>query len=166
MRYAIVENGVAINVAEADAPLAENWVRTDEAGPGWLYDGESLSPPAAPPDLRPRIVVTDVETDSQQAVIQPGDVTVPVGTTVTVSVELRAPDDSVLPLDAMFRMPLVARDGRERILLAQFVAGVADIGTTLTESGCWQIQEQTVNRDLPAEQHMRFDGLAIFVVQQ
>jgi hypothetical protein len=50
MKYAIVEAGVVTNVVVADAPLADNWVETDQAGPGWLYqDGQFLPPPPAIP---------------------------------------------------------------------------------------------------------------------
>lgn len=128
-----------------------------------IIDLSTLTPAAPQPTVE--IVITNVTTDNPGAIIQPGDVTVPVGTTVTVTAELRGPDGAVLPVDAMFRMPFVARDGRERILLAQFVQGVASIGTTMAESGCWQITEATINRDLPPEQHMRFAGLSIYAVQ-
>jgi hypothetical protein len=46
MRYAIVERGVVVNVAVADAPLAANWIITDTAGPGWTYADGVFSPPA------------------------------------------------------------------------------------------------------------------------
>lgn len=128
-----------------------------------IIDLSTLTPAAPQPTVE--IVVTNVQTDSPQAIIRPGDVTVPVGTAVTVTAELRAPDGTVLPVDAAFRMLFVARDGRERILLAQFVQGVATIGTTVSDSGCWQISESTINRDLPPEQHMRFSGLSIYAVQ-
>jgi hypothetical protein len=29
--------------------MASNWVETDEAGPGWSYDGSSFSAPPSPP---------------------------------------------------------------------------------------------------------------------
>lgn len=45
-KYAIIENGVVTNVALAEAPIADNWIETDRAGPGWLYqDGEFLPAP-------------------------------------------------------------------------------------------------------------------------
>lgn len=49
-KYAIVENGVVLNVALAEAPLADNWVATTNAGPGWLYqNGEFIpAPPTVP----------------------------------------------------------------------------------------------------------------------
>lgn len=50
MKYAIVEAGVVANVVVADAPLADNWVETDQAGPGWLYqDGQFTAPPPVVP---------------------------------------------------------------------------------------------------------------------
>ena len=50
MKYAIVEAGVVTNVVLVDAPLADNWVETDQAGPGWLYqDGQFTAPPPVVP---------------------------------------------------------------------------------------------------------------------
>jgi hypothetical protein len=45
MRFAIVENGVVTNVVVAEEALGDNWVQTNQAGPNWLYDGLSFSPP-------------------------------------------------------------------------------------------------------------------------
>ena len=36
MRYAIVENGIVINMAEANAPLAANWIQSETAAIGDL----------------------------------------------------------------------------------------------------------------------------------
>lgn len=50
MKYAIVEAGVVTNVVVADAPLEANWIETDQAGPGWLYqDGQFTAPPPVVP---------------------------------------------------------------------------------------------------------------------
>ena len=44
--YAIVENGVVVNAVLSEAPMADNWIATTTAGPGWLYqDGQFLPPP-------------------------------------------------------------------------------------------------------------------------
>ena len=46
MRYAVIENGVVVNVALADAPLAANWIQSDTAAIGDLYaDGAFAKPP-------------------------------------------------------------------------------------------------------------------------
>lgn len=50
MKYAIVRAGVVTNVVVADAPLADNWIETEQAGPGWLYqDGQFFPPPPVVP---------------------------------------------------------------------------------------------------------------------
>lgn len=50
MRYAIVESNIVTNVAVADEPLAANWIKTDHAGPGWLYhNGQFIPPPPVVP---------------------------------------------------------------------------------------------------------------------
>lgn len=38
MRYAIVESGKVVNVAESDKPLAENWIQSDNAEVGFVYN--------------------------------------------------------------------------------------------------------------------------------
>lgn len=157
----IIESGEHILPIKSDP----RWIEYQ----AWVHAGnvpEPADPPPVPgPDLRPRLVVTNVITSYPGAQILPGDVTVPVGTSVSVTVELRGPDDVPIPLTAAFRMPFISRDGRERILLAQFAAGVATIGTTCGESGCWQVDESAINRDLTAGEQMRFEGLMIYVVQ-
>jgi hypothetical protein len=46
-RYAIIENGVAVNVVVADAELAaqNGWIACPDAGPGWKYDGTTFTEP-------------------------------------------------------------------------------------------------------------------------
>lgn len=49
MKYAIVENGVVVNLAVADEPLEANWIEFD--GPvtlGDLWDGAAFSPAPIP----------------------------------------------------------------------------------------------------------------------
>jgi hypothetical protein len=59
MKFAIIENGVVSNVVVADAPLGGNWVQTEQAGPGWLYQGgQFLSPPP--------VVTTKVEQEAKR----------------------------------------------------------------------------------------------------
>ena len=49
MRLAQIENGVVVNVIEADPAAvpdwAADWPDAGEAGPGWLWDGEAFAPP-------------------------------------------------------------------------------------------------------------------------
>lgn len=57
-RFAVIENGVVVNVTEADAQFAQGhgWiVAPDGVGIGWGYDGSTFSaPPPDPPVVRPR----------------------------------------------------------------------------------------------------------------
>jgi len=43
MQYAIVKDGVVINIAESDSALADSWIRSDTAKIGDTYDGSSFS---------------------------------------------------------------------------------------------------------------------------
>jgi hypothetical protein len=54
--YAIVENGVVVNVAVSESALAANWVQSDVAQIGWTYNGSTFSPPAPTPDTKPPII--------------------------------------------------------------------------------------------------------------
>lgn len=56
MKYAIIEDGVVVNVAVADEPLAENWIASESAAIGDLYDGEEFIRPPAPHAAAPASV--------------------------------------------------------------------------------------------------------------
>lgn len=49
MNYAIVENGVVVNIAVADQALASNWIQSDTAAIGDLYSNGVFTKPPAPP---------------------------------------------------------------------------------------------------------------------
>jgi hypothetical protein len=46
-RYAIIENGIVVNVVVADAEIssANGWIECLTAGPGWKYDGTTFIEP-------------------------------------------------------------------------------------------------------------------------
>lgn len=47
--YVIVQDGIVINRTKAASPFASNWIQSDTAQIGWLYDGQDFSePPPAP----------------------------------------------------------------------------------------------------------------------
>lgn len=50
MDFVIVKNGVVINRVISDSALAENWIQSDTAQIGWLYDSETgdFTPPPEP----------------------------------------------------------------------------------------------------------------------
>lgn len=45
MKYAIIENGKVVNVAVSDEPLADNWIQSDVAQIGDIYDGSTFTTP-------------------------------------------------------------------------------------------------------------------------
>ncbi len=50
MRYAIIENGVVVNVVEAPEPMAgKEMVATLEAGIGWTWSNGEFTRPSLPP---------------------------------------------------------------------------------------------------------------------
>jgi hypothetical protein len=55
MRYAIIENGVVLNVVVADAEYAgqQGWIACPDAGPGWKYDGAAFVEPDPIPEPIP-----------------------------------------------------------------------------------------------------------------
>lgn len=85
------------------------------------------------------------------------------GTTLTITAELRA-GEVVVPLTSTFLMPVTSRDGRERVLQAAMVDGVATVVSPFAESGVWQVTEAEINSDLPPDMQMHFAGIRIFVV--
>lgn len=45
MRYAIIETGKVINIASSDSALANNWVQSNTAQIGYLYNKGTFTPP-------------------------------------------------------------------------------------------------------------------------
>lgn len=77
MRLAKIENGVVVNIAEADPEnvpdFMEGWPSAPAGvGKGWLYDGETFSAPEAEPEPVPESV-TRLQI-KRQAQAMPGDV--------------------------------------------------------------------------------------------
>jgi hypothetical protein len=53
-RYAIIKNGIVVNVALADAEIASanGWIACPDAGPGWTYaDGVFTAPVVVEPTV-------------------------------------------------------------------------------------------------------------------
>lgn len=59
-RYAIIENGVAVNVVVADAEIASanGWVACPVAGPGWTYANGVFTAPVV---VEPTVVTPTKE---------------------------------------------------------------------------------------------------------
>lgn len=70
MAYGILEDGVVINAVEADADFAasKGWIALPSgAGIGWLYDGETFTPPEASEPAGPTPQMVDAERDRRIA---------------------------------------------------------------------------------------------------
>lgn len=44
-KYAIIADGLVVNMAESDSALEANWVQAGDAQIGWAYDGTEFTPP-------------------------------------------------------------------------------------------------------------------------
>ena len=55
MRYAIVNDGVVVNVATSEHPLESHWIASETAAIGDIYDGQGFTRPE-PPVVVPAIV--------------------------------------------------------------------------------------------------------------
>ena len=65
MRYAIIEDGKVANVAVSDEPLAPNWIASDTAAIGDLYEDGQFVPP--PPNYDAQWAVVRAERDAKLA---------------------------------------------------------------------------------------------------
>jgi len=54
-RYAIIEDGLVVNVAEAtsDFAAAKGWILVDQESVGWTYADGVFTPPTPAPTLEP-----------------------------------------------------------------------------------------------------------------
>ena len=123
--------------------------------------------PEPPAPLRPVLVITDIASSDEERTEVRQDfkrVSCPVGTTLQIAAELRLVSGQLFPFSSVFLMPVVSRDGRERVLSAPMVSGVATVSAPFAESGVWQVTEAEINSDLPPQLHMSFAGIEIFVV--
>jgi|DEB0MinimDraft_6_1074348.scaffolds.fasta_scaffold70440_2 hypothetical protein len=48
MRYAVIENGVVVNIAESESALTASWVQSDSARIGDSFDGSVFGAPTPP----------------------------------------------------------------------------------------------------------------------
>lgn len=71
-RFAVVENGLVVNVVVADAEYAaeQGWVACDSAGPGWSYSNGVFTAPPPPPAPEPTPAPTKEQLLAQLQALQ------------------------------------------------------------------------------------------------
>jgi hypothetical protein len=130
--------------------------------PGRFKQVEELEEPPLPP--KPDLVLVQV-TPTLQVAEDFVEVTCLMGEAITFVGELQI-NSSLIPLTDTFRMPVRARDGREKLLLVKVIDGKALLTVTFSSSGLWEVTEESLNEALPADRQMAFKGLKIFVVEE
>ena len=65
MRFAIIDNDVVVNIAIADAPIADNWIASDDACIGDLYSDGAFEKPL--PDYEKQWAVVRAQRNAELA---------------------------------------------------------------------------------------------------
>ena len=151
---------------ENDAPRGKSWTFT---GDTWIAMVKR-APVAPVAPMQASLVITSVTAD-KQIIVAPdfSECTAPVGTTLTIKSEFRAPDGSVIPSDDAFRMPIMKRGGGEGMLIANMKAGIVTIVAAMTnpgDDGVWTVDQATINEGFPPESQLTFAGFAIKVYRE
>lgn len=158
MRIAIIENDKVVNVIISNT-IPVNGVVSETANINDDYiNGEFIPPQII---VNPEIIVTAISSNDSDNIINGlSEITCKSGSTINVTAEIKK-DGDIVPLTDSFKMPLIASDGRERIVLAKFINGIANISSTLSEAGFWAITEEAINKGFAEEDQFAFKGLKI-----
>ncbi len=138
---------------------------------GWkLVDGAWVSPQALPPTLpRPKIVLMEATVSGPHSAMGRVDmnaqeITIIQGDAIHVTGELQVMGKKI-PYSGAFRMPVRKSDGTEPDLAAAFItAGAVSVAWAPEQRGIYSITADLLNRELPPDVHMDFDGIRIFVM--
>lgn len=139
--------------AEADA-AARAFIASQEPAP---------QPPAKPLSL----ILTSLTCEAPQAIVNEaaGEATIPKASKITARGEVRINGAVIAEaFTGAFRLPIIASDGRERIILATITKGLMEAHWTPSESGKWRITEAGINSALPADRQMTWRDLTVYVL--
>ncbi len=156
MIYEILENEVVINTILADLPFMVAHY------PLGNYR-EVVQPEPPTPPVLPELVIISVTGAIYDAAKH--EITTTEGTAITVNTEIHVGGVIYTPFTGTFRVPVVATDGREKVVLANVVSGAAAITWTPKDSGIWEITQARINRDIPEVQHLSFADIKLFVLE-
>lgn len=144
------------------------------AGIGWSWSAAGgFEPPvvAGPePVALPAVVITSVtvdEANAARAVIAPdfSSMKLPVGSAVTIDVELQLQGQRVPGFGEEFAMPMRSTDGAVRFINIAFDDGRAQFTAEMKDSKRWEVTPELINSGLPPEAHMDFAGIVITAVE-
>ena len=181
MNYVLIKTGIVANIIVADAAFAESiahdWdavVQTNSAGIGWSWSAaDGFTPPAVEtpePVVRPAVVITGITVDADnaaRAVIAPdfSSMKLPVGSIVTIDVELQYQGQRVPGFGEEFAMPMRSTDGMMRYINIKFADGRATFAAAMNDSKRWETTPELINSGLPVAAHMDFAGIVITAVE-
>lgn len=126
------------------------------------YAGALTLTPYLPPKLVVTAVVSDNEADTVIDLAN-AEITCPIGTTLTITAELR---NALMPVTAAFNMPTQQDGGRRGMLKANMVDSVATVRAAFagpSDDGKWTASAADINSNLPPTMQMAFDGLTVNV---
>lgn len=160
-RYAIVEDGKVGNVTIAESPLFENWIQSDTAQIGWLYDGQNFTAPP-PEQPKPKVVIVGLSVGGN-AVALSSRIIISAGQSLSVTARSMA-GNTVLPVTDTFAMPISrVRGDVDQTVRVDFVNGEANFAVSFPRSGEYAVLPEWLNMHLPVDQQLEFEPFYISV---
>ena len=159
---------IEININGTWQPIAADAAFAEAVYPG---DWRVVDEPAPPePAVLPTVVITGItvdEANAARAVIAPDFRTMklPVGSAVTIDVELQWQGQRVPGFGEEFAMPMRSTDGMMRYINIAFEDGRAQFTASMNDSKRWEVDRELINSGLPPEAHMDFAGITITAVE-
>lgn len=83
------------------------------------------------------------------------------GAAIWIDAELQIAVKRLPGFAAEFAVPLRSSDGLMRYLDVRFAYGRTSFSALMSHSKRWEVDEASVNSNLPPEMHMRFAGIVI-----
>ena len=151
-------------IPDADRdPLARAACQSLTPGLNYHWVGDVWVEIMPAPPVLPELVIVSVTGAIYDAAKH--EITTTEGTAITVNTEIHVGGVIYTPFTGTFRVPVVATDGREKVVLASVVSGAAAIAWTPKDSGIWEITQARINRDIPEVQHLSFADIKLFVLE-
>lgn len=114
-----------------------------------------------------KLVITSLNSDDPQQLVDNNEITCSVGSIITVNVEIHSiTDDSLIEISPSFRLPILGPNGMIYTLVS-FSSGIATVSTTLSLSGRWVVDEFNINAGIPNEsdQFVLEESVVMYILQ-